>query len=246
MEPILSACIKSGDAWRLWVNHLAAAIAVSREDVDPSPEGLIETSRSRACAAFLLGRSPLGRGSSAGSSGRLRLQPYESEDIMTLLFAQPYDISATGFYFEDFADYETKAAALRNHYGQKVEEFEIQFIDGEAIDCALASAIGINQANLPQYFELVEELGDHDKQVIIIAVGECGYDFEPDPRRFDVDIYPVTSTRELAELFVDEGLYGDIPEPIRFNIDYEAIARDLAVDFTETEIAGETLVYACR
>ncbi len=165
---------------------------------------------------------------------------------MTLLFAQPYDISATGFYFEDFADYETKAAALRNHYGQKVEEFEIQFIDGEAIDCALASAIGINQANLPQYFELVEELGDHDKQVIIIAVGECGYDFEPDPRRFDVDIYPVTSTRELAELFVDEGLYGDIPEPIRFNIDYEAIARDLAVDFTETEIAGETLVYACR
>ncbi|UWQ31634.1 antirestriction protein ArdA [Leisingera sp. M527] len=164
---------------------------------------------------------------------------------MTLLFAQPYDISATGFYFEDMAGYETKAAALRSDYGQKVEEFEIQIIDGEAIDCALAAAIGINQANLPQYFELVEEMDDHDKQVIIIAVGECGYDFDPDPRRFDVDIYPVATTRDLAEMFVDEGLYGDIPEHLQFYIDYDAIARDLAVDYTETEIAGETLIYRC-
>jgi antirestriction protein len=29
-------------------------------------------------------------------------------------------------------------------------------------------------------------------------------------------------------------------------IDYDAIARDLAVEFSVTEIAGARLIYACR
>lgn len=36
---------------------------------------------------------------------------------MTQLFAQPYDISATGFYFETAAEYEAKTKKLRNAYG---------------------------------------------------------------------------------------------------------------------------------
>ena len=35
-----------------------------------------------------------------------------------------------------------KPAKNRNDYGQQVEEYEIQFIDGDAIDCDLAQAIG--------------------------------------------------------------------------------------------------------
>jgi len=77
---------------------------------------------------------------------------------MTTLFAQPYDISAQGFYFSDFEDYQTKAAKAVNHYGQPVEEFEIQFIDGDDIDCELAKAYGVSQANLKSYFSAVDEL----------------------------------------------------------------------------------------
>lgn len=33
---------------------------------------------------------------------------------------------------------------------------------------------------------------------------------------------------------------------LQFYIDYDAVARDLSVDFSETEIAGERVVYACR
>ncbi len=51
------------------------------------------------------------------------------------LHAQPYDLAATGFYFETYEEYADKSAKLRNDYGDRVEEFEIQFIDGEAIDC---------------------------------------------------------------------------------------------------------------
>jgi hypothetical protein len=56
---------------------------------------------------------------------------------MTTLYAQPYDISANGFYFDTVDDYNEKATKLLNSYGQPVEEFELQFIDGESIDADL-------------------------------------------------------------------------------------------------------------
>lgn len=169
--------------------------------------------------------------------------------MTTTLYAQPYDISASGFYFEDADSYARQAATLRNDYGQPVEEFEIQFIDGERIDVALADAWGLNQANIARFFEVVEKWSDDQKQRFIIAVGECGYNFEPasvDPDDFDVDLYEAESLRDLAEQFVDDGLYGEISPHLAHYIDYEAIARDLALDYSATEIAGERLIYACR
>ncbi|MEO0486256.1 MAG: antirestriction protein ArdA [Pseudomonadota bacterium] len=163
------------------------------------------------------------------------------------LYAQPYDISARGFYFESYEEYRAKAEKAVNDYGQNVEEFEIQFIQGKQIDCELASAIGINQANLKRFFECAEAWDDYEKVTVIIAVGECGYTFEEDtrPDDFDLDIYECDSLKELAEQFVDEGLFGDIPERLQFYIDYEAVGRDLGMDYAETEIAGNHLIYRC-
>ena len=64
-------------------------------------------------------------------------------------------------------------------------------------------------------------------KVFIIAVGECGYSFDPatvHPDDFEVDIYHMDSMRDLAEHFVDEGLYGEIPKHLAYYIDYDAIA----------------------
>ncbi len=165
---------------------------------------------------------------------------------MTQLHAQPYDLAASGFYFETAEDYDAKADALRNDYGDPVEEFEIQFIDGELIDCELAKAIGINQANFREFLEGADTWQDWEKQRIIVAVGECGYDFDADkdPSNYNIDLYEADSLRALAEQFVDEGLYGDIPESLQNYIDHDAIARDLAVEFSEITIAGERFAYA--
>ena len=76
---------------------------------------------------------------------------------MVLFFAQPYDISASGLYFQEEESFADKIGKVRNDYGQAVEEFEIQFIDGEAIDCAFAEAWGINQANIGQFMQAVDE-----------------------------------------------------------------------------------------
>ena len=135
-----------------------------------------------------------------------------------------------------------------NDYGQPVEEFEIQFIDGEAIDAALAQAWGLNQVNLGRFFEAAEAWEEDSKIRCIIAMNEgIGFDVETgDIDALEVDIYGVETLRALAEQFVDDCLFGDIPEPLRFYIDYDAIARDLGIDYTETMIASERLVYACR
>lgn len=164
------------------------------------------------------------------------------------LHAQPYDFCAAGFYFTSAQDYAAKAKANRNDYGEPVEEYEIQFIDGERIDCELADAWGIHQGNFAAFLEKAEAWDDDQKARYIIAVGECGFDhgqIADDPDHADVDIYLVSTMRELAEQFVDEGLFGDIPENLSNYIDHDAIARDLAMDYTQTEIDGQSLIYRC-
>lgn len=158
------------------------------------------------------------------------------------LYAQPYDICATGFYFKTADDYDRLAAANVNEFGELVEEYEIQLIDGDDLDADLAKAFGLNQVNFRHFLEMAKNQGDAEKLTFIIAVGECGYGVD-DADSVDVDIYPNTNMRGLAEQFVDEGLFGDIPANLACYLDYDAIARDLVMDYTETEIAGQRLVY---
>ncbi len=50
---------------------------------------------------------------------------------MTKLHATPYNIDAAGFYFDSLEDYQTKTENHLDRFGNLVEEFEIQFIDGD-------------------------------------------------------------------------------------------------------------------
>lgn len=167
---------------------------------------------------------------------------------MATFYAQPYDITATGFYFEDVETYRSKITNIVNDYGDQVEEFEIQFIDGDDLDAELTKALCPSQCNIVAFMEATENWEDAQKTAVIIAVGECGYHFDmgkDDPDSFDVTIYEVDSMKELAEQFVEEGLFGEIPERLRCYLDYDAIARDLAIDHHELTLAGQRLVYHC-
>ena len=167
---------------------------------------------------------------------------------MTTLYAQPYDISATGFYFDSVENYDAKADKLRNSYGEPVEEFEIQFIDGETIDCQLFAALGVHQGTIGAYFNAVDDWNDDEKIKVIIAVGEGGYQFnlgKDAPDRFEVDLYECDTLRDLAMQFVDEGLFGEIPAAIANYLDYDAIARDLGMDYGAVTVAGTHYIYRC-
>lgn len=167
---------------------------------------------------------------------------------MTQLFAQPFDRSAKGFYFEDYEQYFERASVLKNDYGDPVEELELQWIDGDDIDCDLAKAWGVNQANLKDFFDALVDWDERQKIRYIIAVGECGYSHEQvanNPDDIDIDIYELNSLKELAYEFVEEGLFGDIPERLQGYLDYEAIARDLSMDYSEITFNGTNLIYRC-
>jgi len=164
---------------------------------------------------------------------------------MTTFFAQPYNIDATGFYFETSYEFQEAAKANRDRYGQRVEEYEIQFIDGESIDAELAKAHEINQANLSEVIAFMEVGDATEKVAFILAVGECGYDASCNISEIDIDVYEMDSLNELAEHFVEEGLFGSIPERIQRYLDIDAIARDLGFDYSETEISGTRYVYRC-
>lgn len=165
---------------------------------------------------------------------------------MTQLYAQPYDISVSGFYFETSEEYAAKASALRNDYGQHVEEFEIQFIDGDTLDAELFEALSVNQCNFTAFLEAAANWSDDDKIKTAIAVGECGHSFAlglDAPDQFDIDLYQLDTLRDLAVRFVDEGLFGEIPASIQYYLDYDAIARDLAADYSECHMDGKNWIY---
>lgn len=167
---------------------------------------------------------------------------------MTELYAQPYDISATGFYFKSADDYAAKAEALRNHYGQPVEEFEIQFIDGDMIDADLFETLSVNQCNFAAFLDAAEDWSEQDKVRVILAVdsGACNFSLgRDDPTHIDIDIYECDTMRELAIQFVDDGFFGPIPKPLEYYIDYDAIARDLEMDYDSATVDGTCYIFRC-
>ena len=80
------------------------------------------------------------------------------------LHAQPYDLCAKGFYFSSVEEYQQKASANLNDYGDPVEEYELQFIDGDDLDCDLFKALGVNQANFQHYFKACEDWDDDQRR----------------------------------------------------------------------------------
>lgn len=157
--------------------------------------------------------------------------------------ATPYDISAAGFYFSTLEDFLQRSASHRNEHGDPVEEYEIQFIDGD--NYALFQAIGVNQANLKLWLEALEDLDQHDAVKAIYLAEHHSYSADEALDHLD-DVYLFEGTpREYAESYVeDTGLLNEIPDSLRTYFDIEAYARDMVLggDITQIEIMGRTWV----
>lgn len=161
---------------------------------------------------------------------------------MTTLHAQPFNLDAVGFYFDDLDDYNTKAENLMDRHGCPVEEFEIQFIDGERADAELFEALGINQANLATWFDDIETLHEREKAALFYLVLDLGHTLEDAmKKRDDVALHEGELLETATELF-DELYLHDVPVAIRGYMDYEAFARDcrLGGDMAEFEFGGST------
>ena len=157
--------------------------------------------------------------------------------------ATPYDQSALGFYFDNYEDYQTKAENHTNEYGDLVEEFRIQLIDGD--NHQLFSALGINQANLETWFNDFESL-DGDELIRAIYMAEyLNIDTSEILNRLDeVGLFEGRADQYAADYIEDSGLLSELPENLRYYFDVEAFARDMLLsgDICEMEIMGNTYV----
>lgn len=158
--------------------------------------------------------------------------------------ATPYDISATGFYFTSYDEYVEKAASHKNAYGDPVEEYEIQFIDGD--NCELFKAIGVNQANLEQWFDDFEDMDDDDAVKVIYLTEHLGYSNPSDllDKLDDVCLFEGTAEEYAWDYIEETGMLNDMPENLRYYFDTESFARDLVLggDITEARINGTDYV----
>lgn len=161
----------------------------------------------------------------------------------TTLYAQPYSLDAVGFYFHSLEEYETKSENLRDRFGNAVEEFEIQYIDGD--DSELFEACGINQSNLSTWFDDIEAMDEHRKVALYFLTGVLCYTTESAMDKLDdVSIFEGDAQEAAEELF-DDCYAHEIPENLRFYFDMEKFARDLEIggDFNEFRFEGTT--YTC-
>ena len=156
---------------------------------------------------------------------------------------QPYNINADGFYFEDMSAYNLMVEKCFDSFGLPVEEFEIQFTEGENIDFELFEVWGIHQGNVCKYLDAVDRLTHHKKTNSII-MADMGFCLDKNLATFDVELHYCDQMRDLAMYLVENGKYGDIPEIIQQYIDYDALAIDLEAAYTEVNIAGKILYIA--
>jgi len=159
---------------------------------------------------------------------------------MTILHASPYNPDARGFNFSTAEDFTIRASALRDRFGAPVEEFSIEYLDGD--DSKLFEACKINQTNLDTWFDDIESLDSQEKAALYYLTDCNGSD--PDDALGsldDVSLYEGSLLDAATELF-DECYLSEVPQAIQNYIDYDAFARDcrLGGDMYEFEFGGST------
>ena len=163
--------------------------------------------------------------------------------MTNIYHAQPYDLGATGFYFSDYEEYCKKAKANRNDFGAPVEEYEIQFIDGE--NCALFNAIGVHQGNLEEWFDELEGM-DEEEAIKAVYIAEH---FNQDIRNIlekldDICLFEGTAVNYAWNYLEETGLINEVPKSLQYYIDVDALARDMRLngDIDEITINGKDYV----
>lgn len=135
-----------------------------------------------------------------------------------------------------------KKACKSTHYHEEV------FITDYEAEISIEEYDDIYKLN--EIAEIIENYSKDDLQKFKFLSHE-GYD-EKEIIKTGIDNYEVkiydfsdntsfTDTFELLAIqFVDDGLYGEIPKSLEFYIDYEKIARNLRMDYSEfdTNIIG--------
>jgi hypothetical protein len=164
---------------------------------------------------------------------------------MSKYYANPYSTNHSGFYFEDYDDFWDK---IEPYEAEGVEEFEIEFIDGPAWEGALFTAAGINQSNLKAWFDIQEDLEEHDAAVLYYLTSMLGYDLDVAAEKLE-DAYLRDGSKEdyVYEMANDAGGWTELlGDNVDSYIDAAGVARDMEIngEIAEFDFGGSQYTIA--
>ena len=116
--------------------------------------------------------------------------------------------------------------------GLNVDDLELFMADWENDFLNLCS----EHCNIEEIFNKYNEIDINEEKLEVLEylTNYLNYDLEDALNKLDdVEIYECNSFTELAEQFIDDGLFGEIPANLVNYIDYESIGRDLSFDYDQ-------------
>ena len=150
---------------------------------------------------------------------------------MAEYYAQPYDMEAKGFYFKDMDDFKKKSKKNKNSYGQIVEEYMFEFIDGDEFESEIArmsrSGDFLDVEQIEQFSDLAAD--DYARAMALYMI-EQGYNTDKIVKVLETENYPVYEGRKEAyaeEFLEDVGIWKDAGE---MYFGYDRFGRDLKID----------------
>jgi len=162
---------------------------------------------------------------------------------MTRLHAQAYS-GAHGFYFDSAEEYAKKYAAAAK---RGIEEFELQFIDGDSEDAELFEVAKIHQGDIETWFEQVEPLSTAEKAALYHLMSHNG---EPLERALELatdgDHQPSEGTMvDYVHEYIDDiGGVKEMGDAAQTYFDYEAFGRDVRINGEDTNHLIDDQEYA--
>lgn len=118
---------------------------------------------------------------------------------------------------------------------ESINDCKLVDFDCEDVDWLFERIDSNKETELAELFELDFFADDSAIRKAIIKL-EAGYEIADSP---DIQIYDnCKNYAELAELFFDEGLFGDCSSQIAPHIDFESLGRDLRHDYDISESLG--------
>jgi hypothetical protein len=158
--------------------------------------------------------------------------------MRTTLYANPYDISFSGFYFGSIDEF-------NKHLSQaSYEEVEIEYVEGD--NPGLFQATKIHQGNVDLWFDELDKYSDdsHEASAIGYLLDIMHLD-EAIKRRDEVILHRGSLADYAFELIEDLCSLDRLPNLIRNHIDYESIGKDLELNCEVAELSRNVWVVNC-
>jgi hypothetical protein len=156
------------------------------------------------------------------------------------LYANPYDTSADGFYFDSPEDFDAK---YEQHL--PVEEYEIDFIEGTSEEASLFNVAKVNQANLHEWFDGMDQLKDYEMAAAYFLLDNgMVSSFSEAVEKADQLSFSEGDVKAYAEQFIDDmgGPTALSKETLEQYFDYDSYAHDMEQngDVVEFAFGGTT------